>query len=141
MSRPLAQAPPLPQWHPFMRTAFLPLAALLAASCGAETSSGGGGSEGGDERIECALDGSPAFERVCTVERRASEQGMELVVRAPDGAFRRLLVTNDGRGVVAADGAVPAVVSVVSEGMIEVSLAEDRYRLPATIKAAPQPGQ
>ena len=123
-----------------MRMAYLPLA-LLLASCGAETSQPGGGAGAGDEGIECALDGAPAFERVCTVERRPGEQGLELIVRAPDGAFRRLLVTNDGRGVVAADGAVPAGVSVVSEDMIEVAVDEDRYRLPATVRAAPQPGQ
>ena len=37
---------------------------------------------------------------------------------------------------VAADGADPAIVSLVSDDLIEVSLAGDRYRLPATIKGA-----
>jgi hypothetical protein len=36
--------------------------------------------------------------------------------------------------VVAADGAEPATVRIVEDGMIEVTVAQDRYRLPATLK-------
>ena len=88
-----------------------------------------------DRRVECALDGAPAFERICLLERTQGEEGLTLTIRSPDGSFRRLLVTNDGRGVVAADGAAPAIVSVVSDSRIEVAIAEDRYRLPATVQA------
>ena len=44
-----------------------------------------------------------------------------------------MLVTHDGRGVIAADGAEPAKVTVVGTDGIEVSIGGDRYRLPATI--------
>lgn len=57
-----------------------------------------------------------------------------LTVRHPDGAFHRLLVTKDGRGVIAADGAETAVVTIIANGEIEVALGGDRYRLPATVK-------
>jgi hypothetical protein len=89
-----------------------------------------------DGRIECAAEGAGAFERVCTMERVQGPEGTTLTIRHPSGGFRRLLVTTDGRGVVAADGADPAIVSVVSGDLIEVSLAGDRYRLPATIKGS-----
>lgn len=92
--------------------------------------------EAADNRVECALAGAPAFDRICTVERSEGEEGLTLTIRAPDGGFRRLIVTNDGRGVVAADGAIPAIVTIVSDDKIEVAIADDRYRLPATIEAA-----
>lgn len=84
--------------------------------------------------IECAPAGSAQFARDCTLEKVASEEGLILVVRSPDGGFRRLLVTSDGRGVVAADGAEPAIVSVIGDNRIEVRMGEDRFRLPATIQ-------
>lgn len=78
--------------------------------------------------------GSGGFARTCTVDRADSAAGLVLTVRHPDGAFHRLLVTKDGRGVVAADGAEKAVVTVIGTGEIEVALGGDRYRLPATVK-------
>lgn len=86
-----------------------------------------------DGRVLCALDGAGEFQRSCTVDRDESEAGLVLTVRHPDGAFHRLLVTKDGRGVVAADGAEAAKVAIVGESGIEVAIADDRYRLPATV--------
>jgi hypothetical protein len=71
---------------------------------------------------------------VCAVDRAQSPEGLTLTVRAPDGSFRRLLVTKDGRGVVAADGVEQAVVTPVGSDRIEVVIGGDRYRLPATVK-------
>jgi hypothetical protein len=85
-------------------------------------------------RIDCATEGAVRFERVCTVERSMGGEGLVLTLRSPGGGFRRLLVTRDGRGVVAADGADPANVSLIDGDRIEVALAGDRYRLPATVK-------
>jgi hypothetical protein len=92
------------------------------------------------DRIECVVGASDQFERNCTIERSAGENGLLLTVRAPDGSFRRLLVTGDGRGVVAADGAERAEVSVIADSRIEVNVAGDRYRLPATVRTS-GPGQ
>lgn len=82
----------------------------------------------------CARGGSSDFARDCTLDRVTSPQGLVLTVGHPDGGFHRLLVTKDGRGVIAADGAEAAKVSIVGADQIEVALGEDRYRLPATIK-------
>lgn len=88
-----------------------------------------------DERIECAQASAAAFARECTVERTQSAEGLILTVRHPDNGFHRLMVVNDGRGVVAADGAEAAKVAVLGDGRIEVAIGGDRYRLPATVKA------
>lgn len=85
-------------------------------------------------KIDCATEGAGRFEPVCAVERSAGPDGLVLTVRSPSGSFRRLLVTRDGRGVVAADGADPAVVTLLGDNRIEVAIAGDRYRLPATVK-------
>lgn len=87
--------------------------------------------------IVCAQRGSKDFARACTIDRAESAAGLVLTVRHPDGAFHRLLVTKDGRGVIAADGAEKAVVTVLGAGEIEVALGGDRYRLPATVKGRP----
>lgn len=88
-----------------------------------------------DGRVKCALAGADSFERACTVERTQEARGLVLTMRHPDGGFRRLLVTKDGRGVIAADGAQPAKVAIVDPTEIEVALGDDVYRLPATVKA------
>jgi phage tail sheath gpL-like len=49
-------------------------------------------------------------------------------------------MVDDGRGVVSADGADEATAQWSSEGVLEVSVAGDRYRFPARMKDdAPQP--
>jgi hypothetical protein len=89
-----------------------------------------------DDGIDCALAGAEGFERACLVERG---EGGSLTIRHPDGGFRRLLITDDRRGVVAADGAAEARVEIIAGKVIEVSIEDDRYRLPATIKSGQPP--
>lgn len=74
------------------------------------------------------------FHRDCVVEESRDETGLLLILHAPDGGFRRLRVTKDGRGVATADGSLPARVSVMGQRQIEVAIGDDRYRLPATVK-------
>lgn len=121
-------------------------AALLLAACGeprtdqavlAKVEAEQRAARDAKGEIVCAREGSSDFARTCTVDRVDSEAGLMLTLRHPDGAFRRLLVTKDGRGVVAADGAVKAVVKVIGTGEIEVTIGGDRYRLPATVKSKP----
>ena len=112
----------------------MPRSLLLLTLCAAACSPGASPGPAEDHKLECALAGSARFERVCRVERTSGGEGLMLTLRAPDGGFRRLLVTRDGRGVVAADGAEQAVVTVLDQGAIEVALGGDRYRLPATVK-------
>jgi hypothetical protein len=87
-------------------------------------------------KIECAPPGTTAFTRACAVDRVESQDGLFLTIRQPDGGFRRLLITKDGRGVIAADGAEQAVVTPIAANLIEVSLGGVRYRLPATVRGA-----
>jgi hypothetical protein len=123
-------------------SAVLPL--VLLAACGQQSADRAALSNaidnaqataGGDERIECAAVGAASFARDCTVERTESAEGLILTVRRPDNGFHRLLVVNDGRGVIAADGAEAAKVTLIDDGRIEVAIGGDRYRLPATVKA------
>ncbi|MES3099029.1 hypothetical protein [Sphingomonas faeni] len=92
----------------------------------------------GDSRIACAQGGA-AFASTCTFEQAQGKDGLILTIRHPDGAFRRLLVTQDGRGVIAADGAEAAKVTVIGADGIEVALGGNRYRLPATVKGTTKP--
>ena len=93
-----------------------------------------------DNRIACQPAGAEAVGPVCAVDRSIDERGLILTIHHPDASFRRLLVTKDGRGVIAADGAEQAKVRIadtIGEGSeIEVTLAGNRYLLPATIKRA-----
>ena len=53
-------------------------------------------------RIDCALENAAHFDRTCTVEQMTSGDRTLLVVGRADAGYRRLLITNDGRGVVSA---------------------------------------
>ena len=87
-------------------------------------------------RIECALEGAKLFDRTCTVDEMSGADGTVLVVGRANVGYRRLQITTDGRGVVSADGAEPAKVSIVGNNMIEVAIGHDRYRLPANTGGA-----
>jgi hypothetical protein len=89
--------------------------------------------------VPCALAGAKTFKPDCAVERMTASDGLMLVLHHPDGGFRRLLVTTDGRGVVTADGSDQATVAVIDPGTIEVTVGEDRYHLPATVKGQSLP--
>jgi hypothetical protein len=86
-------------------------------------------------KVECALAGSADFNRNCTTERVSGAEGQMLVVRHPDGGFRRFKILTDGRGLLPADGIDPDFkIKVLPNGMIEVKSMDDTYRLPAAIK-------
>jgi hypothetical protein len=85
--------------------------------------------------IDCAIGGAKDFTRSCIVEREMTGGELILTIRHSDGGFRRFRVIK-GQGVVAADGAEPAVVQTIGANAIEVSVGGDRYRLPATVKGA-----
>ena len=88
-------------------------------------------------KVECALAGSTDFNRNCTTERVSGAEGQMLVVRHPDGGFRRFKILTDGRGLLPADGIDPDFkIKVLANGMIEVKSVDDTYRLPAAIKGA-----
>jgi len=117
---------------------------LLLAACGgapdngdlAEAEARGSREAAQNGRIECALEGAKLFDRTCTVEEMSGQDGAVLVVGRANVGYRRLQITTDGRGVVSADGAEQAKVTIVGDGMIEVAIGSDRYRLPANTGGA-----
>ena len=105
--------------------------ALAACSRGAAPSVAEGG-----EHADCALGAGAVFAPVCAVERSTQDGQKVLVIRHPDGAFRRLMVLQDGTGIASADGAETTRVGT-SGNLLEVSIGPDRYRIPFTVKDAP----
>lgn len=91
---------------------------------------------GDDGKIECAINGDSDFTPGCFTERLSGEGGVTMIIRHPDGGFRRFNVLTDGRGLEAADGFDKANISIVEDGRILVSVGPDRYLLPAQIKSA-----
>jgi len=84
--------------------------------------------------VACALAGAKVYADVCGVDRVKAKDGLMLVVRHPDGGFRRFMVVKDGRGLEAADGAEKALVAISGDA-VEVVVGEDRYRFPATVRS------
>ncbi|MBC2666270.1 hypothetical protein H7F51_12145 [Novosphingobium flavum] len=114
-----------------MRRRPLALGALLAlAAC----SRGGGAPEvaDGGEHVACAIGDGAQFAEACAVERTVQDGKAVLVVRHPDGGFRRFIVEPDGLAL--ADGAGVAKVAAVG-GLLDVSVEHDRYRIPFAVKS------
>ena len=91
----------------------------------------------GDDHIACALAGAAQFKPVCSVERQRRDGLLSLVVRHPDGGFRRFDVLDDGRGLAVSDGATQAITRY-ADGMAELAVDQDRYRFPITLKKPDQ---
>ena len=89
----------------------------------------------GSEHVDCALGEGAQFAPDCAVERSTVGTEQILVVRHPDGAFRRFTVRPDG--VATADGAEKAEVAAAG-GVLEVHVGADRYRIPFTVKPVAQ---
>lgn len=126
----LGEIPPTPHALSLSKGALLSLACLPLAACAQDASEAAAADA--DDRIECAVAGAAAFARACQVERKEVDGVSILVVRHPDGGFRRFEVKRDGTGLAAADGAERAVVTLREQG-IEVAVGADRYRFPAQI--------
>lgn len=123
-----------------MRAAFALIALLAVSACGRGVEAQNATAES-DGRIDCRIGGDTQFIRACSVERTRGADGILLTVTKPDGGFRRLMQTRDGRGVIAADGAEQAEIRIAGDNLIEVTIAGDSFRLPARIGPVPQPGQ
>ena len=80
------------------------------------------------------IEGETQFAPVCTLRQSTEDKRQILTLSSPSGGFRRLLVTDDGHGVVVADGAVAAFVRPIGPNMIEVAIENDHYHIPAKVK-------
>lgn len=127
-----------------MRISKIVLATTMLAACNqpdnavlAEQEKAAADAAVADGKIECALDGEEVFQSICTSESLSDASGSKLIVRRPDGGFRRfdVLPPEDGRGLAASDGAELAKITIVEENKIMVTLGADRYILPAKMKA------
>ncbi|MBB3032743.1 hypothetical protein [Alteriqipengyuania lutimaris] len=92
-----------------------------------------GDAAGGDDRysIACALNGAGSFADTCTVEPRTVDGEEWLAVFHPNGGFRLFAVLADGSGLAAVAGA-EKVDQMLSGDTLEISIAGNRYRFPAT---------
>ena len=107
-------------------------ALLLLAACGQGSAVAPRAEPNPDDLIECAVGGAAAFVRECAVEQADEDGTPILIVRHPDGAFRRFVVTDDGYGIATADGVERAAITLHGKA-IEVAVGTDRYRLPARV--------
>lgn len=109
--------------------------AAILAGCSGDAASEAESLTGGDEsRIACALGDETEFTDQCDAERVQNGERRELVLRHPDGGFRRFEIVSDGRGLIAADGSEEAVVTPLTDGRIELSVGGDRYQVPAIVR-------
>jgi len=133
-----------------MRISSIVASALLLTACEnrpdnavlAEAEERAAAHAGDDGKIECAINGASNFTRDCYTERLSGEGGATMIIRHPDGGFRRFNILTDGHGLEAADGFDQASVAIVEDGKILVTVGPDQYLLPAQIKssAAAEPG-
>lgn len=79
--------------------------------------------------VECALGGAAGFAPDCTMERAERDDDKLLIVRHPDGGFRRFELGVPGKGLVTADGMEVAEIAR-QDGRVEVRVGADRYLLP-----------
>tara|TARA_R110000772_G_scaffold37859_5_gene89669 strand:+ start:1225 stop:1659 length:435 start_codon:yes stop_codon:yes gene_type:complete len=118
-------------------------AVLLVTGCGmpdnevlAEAEENAAAQAADNGKIECAINGDSDFSQDCQTERLSGENGVTMIVRHPDGGFRRFKLLTDGRGLVAADGAEKATIEIIEDDQILVSVGSDKYILPARMKAS-----
>lgn len=90
------------------------------------------------EAIYCALAGAKEFKQDCTLERTQIDGKATYVIRHPDGAFHRLVVSDDGQNLLAADGA-DVTQSARKQDRYEVILEQDRYVVPVQAPASAKP--
>jgi hypothetical protein len=116
-----------------VRGASLVTLALLAGACSKAPSDAAPKVAAGDEHIECALGPGMGFVRDCAIERAREGDVYKMIVRHPDGGFRRFEVGADNT-ITASDGA-DAVQVVLNGAVAEVTAGEDRYRIPLEARA------
>lgn len=108
-----------------VRAAFL-FAALVALTACSRTDDAIRG-----DSIACGIGGA-SFAQGCRLERIGVGKSALFVAHHPDGGFRRLLLSADGKGLAPADGADEAS-SVVHKDAIELRVGQDRYLIPLSL--------
>ena len=87
----------------------------------------------GPARIECRTNEDAAFERVCLLEGREDGQGGAMIVRRPDGGFRRFALDPEGRHMTV-DGADEMSRTYDADNdRAEFAVDGDRYSVPLSL--------
>jgi hypothetical protein len=111
-----------------MRGALLIGLALTVGACSKSETKAPPKVAEGPEHVDCALGPGTTFAKDCAIERSREGETYKMILRHPDGGFRRLEVGADNT-IVAADGADAAQI-VLNGTVAEVTVGEDRYRIP-----------
>ncbi|WP_176591072.1 hypothetical protein [Sphingobium sp. EM0848] len=93
---------------------------------------GHAGSDAAPQSIECAIGVGADWTGHCPVERN----GALLTVRHVDGGFRRFRIIQRGHALMPADGSEESSSRKIDGNRIELSIGEDRYRLPLRFNEA-----
>lgn len=125
-----------------MRGAVSVIAVLALAACSKNEAAPPPKVAEGPEHVECALGPGTTFAKNCAIERSREGETYRMILRHPDGGFRRLEVDANNT-IVSADGADAAQI-VLNGTVAEVTVGEDRYRIPLEARApiasdAPKP--
>jgi len=84
------------------------------------------------EPIACAIGHAGALAEQCRLERTVHGESAQFIAHHPDGGFRRFELASGGEGLVPADGADAASSKAVRDA-IEVTIGQDRYRIPQSL--------
>ena len=79
--------------------------------------------------VACALHGQRAFAPECRSMPIGKGDSWAMTIHHPDGGFRRFLVDAAG-AVTSADGAERVEQARTADGIVEIAVGGDRYRLP-----------
>ena len=80
-----------------------------------------------DRRIQCRLRDMEPADQYCSVTERRTSLGPVLVLRRPDGGFRRLLWVGGDLTYVAADGAEQPQILHLRHGITLIQIGGDVY--------------
>jgi hypothetical protein len=110
----------------FLRISSATLLLALAACSGKSA----GEADANAERIACALGDAKTFTSACAVERTSQDGKSNVIIRHPDGSFRRFEVLADGHSLATTDGADPVEVTLNGKDT-EITVGDDHYLFPA----------
>lgn len=98
----------------------LGVAAIALTAC-----SGASSQKETGQKIDCFVNGAGGLAQACTLE---PVNATSFIVRHPDGGFRRFVYSRDGK--LTTDGAEQPFLSQEGEGVMQLSISGNVYRLP-----------
>jgi hypothetical protein len=127
----------------FERGPFLLVLAGLVSACNGVSGEGSEAKLAEMPPVACRMGAGQAFAPQCHAEWREGEGDARiLILHHPDGGFRRLLVSGDGKRVNVADGSEALQVANGKAGEVELSVGDVAYQMSAASLRSgnPHPG-